>query len=1195
MVRRKSSLVRGQRSRNHSASRPSNRNEKRSRASKDKRNSRTSRVSSRNRRGRSYDKDYSSTSDFSGSSSFTESDWESSESCSDSESEKYSDDRSFSGSDSRSAMDSGSDSDSLSGSSYSDPSSDSGDSNSHCSDDSAIYLNQTMQSRPSTAKSSTRGVGASRLAMQAALALQRRKKESPILRASLERRKVREVDYDRNPTRLFQYLEKSMWREAAERCRTTPTDALTWVYRSSKMGGLLWRMLPIHTAVLYRAPVYVLLDLLDANPDGSFEPDDRKMLPIHMGCRIICKEDVLRVLLKHNPGSLKAEDIKGRTPMKFLKDQKKDKKQSRALQKVSARNRKQLMTILRQFEEEAALTGKDDYSERRGLRTRSFANSVTSKRSQRPPTRMRKTNIEKLAQFSGSSSVYSANRSISSRSRRKSTAEINKTSNDVNSQRSGSLRAKSNKVNEDDHRLERTKNERRSNRLPPRSAAKNEKAENDFHENYKREMLDESKISRSSPSYDREKRSNRSSSRQDNHRKEKPKQKKETNKEEDRNPSDPYSNVTDDSYLRHNIDKGGRDNASVISRSSKRGRSRSSRKGTKQYQKELNGKDRCRDRKQSTKGNSQQKEESDADLNEESDLSSIDDTNGNEINVLEDEIPSKDQTKERHKIRRDNKMVGNLSQQVGKHDEVLDEESDIDDMDGKYEMNVSENENYSDGEEQDCAVSLDESGDQDSESLCKLWMEVENQYDLVSESQPNNKSEQHEKKEEQITSKSEKSTSRRKDKTIRFYEPPNELKKLLLIIQSSPTDEKIELIQGKSGLPMKQNKNVNSRRINACGALKALAKKEKNKLRLARTKGVISSLCCILIEDSSTLEERLRCSTTLLSLSVPNQNWEAITNISSDIFDTYAKIMQSDCGRVLYNICFSLFLLAKLEGNRNKIISNVCLLKAASHVLQLNVPDDDMLAESENPQINSNLGSPSGIRQQGSPSTNAESNRGSRLCMLKTLLSVAKVKDSSYRIAREKEIITLLTKLSGSMAAQENLLCLAIFTNLTRHKDNGKYLIGEYPDFADILLKGAASGDPECQKCANLALQNLSCEKVCRQNFAKYPLLVPILSKSVLEKEANLDTRLSALYTLKNLCNEASYVVAMTENSCATAALLSLAKDYKNPMFQYIACDALAVLSQWLYSSAETCMKKNDISITDRSLGSKVYTWDQWH
>ena len=71
-------------------------------------------------------------------------------------------------------------------------------------DRSVAFSVRSARSMRSIQQPIRRSAGASRLAMQASLALQRRKKESPQLLASLERKKVREVNYNKNPTLLYQ-------------------------------------------------------------------------------------------------------------------------------------------------------------------------------------------------------------------------------------------------------------------------------------------------------------------------------------------------------------------------------------------------------------------------------------------------------------------------------------------------------------------------------------------------------------------------------------------------------------------------------------------------------------------------------------------------------------------------------------------------------------------------------------------------------------------------------------------------------------------------------------------------------------------------------------------------------------------------------------------------------------------------------
>jgi len=1066
------------------------------------RNHRSEKKSTRRGNSRYRDNDYSSGSESTDSSSFSGSD-------SESDSDSYYDSESGSGS----GMSGDSASDTPSGSSYSTPSSDSGESS---VSEESCDLPDRSEKMNTNSNSIKRNPNTSRLAMAAALALQRRKKESPKLRASIEKRKVREVDYDKSPTKLYQYIEKTMWREAAERCRTSPIDAKTWVYRNRKDGGgLMWRMLPVHIAVLYRAPVYFLLDLLDANRNGPSERDDRNMLPIHMACRIICKEDVLRLLLKHHPQSLNAEDIKGRTPMKFLQDQKKDKSQSRALQKVNARIRKQLIGVLKEYEqrndEKSSL-----YQERASKPGDKLSNSVSSEMSARPQVRMRKKNF--------TSSDLSGGRVIN---------EGNAVSRDRKDARNP-LPSKDRKVSMNSSSSIDTSIPVNRPVLKDKYSGDNEVESVHSHSSSRNGEVGKDHIYRKpTKSTDSSHKLNRTNSEvvgdkysTDSLHKQPPQSNQQKNNEREgkfRGVTD--AELVDDKYM----------NSSMSSE-------RKNRRGGKIRNRENAGENETKMCNDLGKRTLQQQDSSDG---------------MKDISVL----PELDtNVKEKKK----------LSEPVEVHANIKEDNDDSSSNDSDFEF-------------------------EELESLAKFWMEVEGKHDPVHEVQTHDTQKVGKAGEQIQQDESKTEKSRRKVKPLRFYEPPTELKKLLKTIQCAREGGVME-VRGKSGIP--RTNAQGARRVNACGALKALAKKEKNRLRLARTKGVVSSMCHILINPASSIDERVRCSATLLSLCVPSQNWEAITAIYGDIFENFGNIMisdkENDDGRVLYNVCFSLFLLTKLEQNRKSVCSNVLLVGAMSNILTSPVSEDMKFTDGESLQINANICSPSDVSQQGSTATNNGSQHGSRMCILKTYLSMAKIQDNAYTMARNHKIISALTKTFGTMPPQENLLCMAIFTNLTRHKDNCEYLMRQHQGFTSAVLKGATSADSECKKCAILALQNLSCDKVCSQDLMKNPEGLSIISNLASKHEGNADIRMSALHTIKNLCNEPSQMASLLEHDLVMTTLCTAAKD-KDTKFQIIACDGLATLSQWLYSLSETCITKNDVDIGKRPLGSMACTWDQWH
>ena len=96
-----------------------------------------------------------------------------------------------------------------------------------------------------------------------------------------------ECDYDVNPTGLYLAVQDGRWGYAIERCATHPREASTWVIRRGGEGGgkLRWRMLPLHAAALFRAPVETVRALLGAYPGGASLSDDRGKLPLHLCLR----------------------------------------------------------------------------------------------------------------------------------------------------------------------------------------------------------------------------------------------------------------------------------------------------------------------------------------------------------------------------------------------------------------------------------------------------------------------------------------------------------------------------------------------------------------------------------------------------------------------------------------------------------------------------------------------------------------------------------------------------------------------------------------------------------------------------------------------------------------------------------------------------------------------------------------------
>lgn len=129
------------------------------------------------------------------------------------------------------------------------------------------------------------------------------------------RRPAFECDYDANPTELYLSVQRKDWDSALDRAASCPHEASTWVSRKEADGKLRWRLLPLHAAIIFRAPEATISALLFAFSQGAACKDDQGMLPLHLAFRNGCDEEVIHLLLMAYPQSVDVQDRKGRTPM----------------------------------------------------------------------------------------------------------------------------------------------------------------------------------------------------------------------------------------------------------------------------------------------------------------------------------------------------------------------------------------------------------------------------------------------------------------------------------------------------------------------------------------------------------------------------------------------------------------------------------------------------------------------------------------------------------------------------------------------------------------------------------------------------------------------------------------------------------------------------------------------------------------
>eukprot|EP00984_Skeletonema_dohrnii_P036664 scaffold37879_cov205-Skeletonema_dohrnii-CCMP3373.AAC.3 len=125
-----------------------------------------------------------------------------------------------------------------------------------------------------------------------------------------------------NPTQLFSFLEQRDWEEALTCLRRSPHQARTWVRQQSTSRVNTWSMLPLHAAVAYGAPLYLLKELATVNPNALRKQDHEGKLPLHYAA-IFSNTDqqgVMSHMLKCYPESMWIKALCGRTAIEYSRN-----------------------------------------------------------------------------------------------------------------------------------------------------------------------------------------------------------------------------------------------------------------------------------------------------------------------------------------------------------------------------------------------------------------------------------------------------------------------------------------------------------------------------------------------------------------------------------------------------------------------------------------------------------------------------------------------------------------------------------------------------------------------------------------------------------------------------------------------------------------------------------------------------------
>lgn len=144
---------------------------------------------------------------------------------------------------------------------------------------------------------------------------------------SVEESELLVCDYETSATILYKLLESSQWDLALQRCRSHPLEVRTWVQRSSgdspkSSKTIRWKVLPLHAAIVFKAPFLVVEGLLEQHPRAASSRDDQGMLPLHLAFRHYDAEheQTVALLMKRYPKGCHMPDKRSRTPLQLAPD-----------------------------------------------------------------------------------------------------------------------------------------------------------------------------------------------------------------------------------------------------------------------------------------------------------------------------------------------------------------------------------------------------------------------------------------------------------------------------------------------------------------------------------------------------------------------------------------------------------------------------------------------------------------------------------------------------------------------------------------------------------------------------------------------------------------------------------------------------------------------------------------------------------
>lgn len=126
-------------------------------------------------------------------------------------------------------------------------------------------------------------------------------------------------DFDEDPTELYRLIQMKRWSRTLEVLEKFPEDAKVWIYRlEADHVTVRWRLLPLHAALILKAPDTVVEALLLAFAGAAKMRDDQGSLPLHIVCKVGNVPLVAEMLITAYPQAITDEDGSSRNPAALL-------------------------------------------------------------------------------------------------------------------------------------------------------------------------------------------------------------------------------------------------------------------------------------------------------------------------------------------------------------------------------------------------------------------------------------------------------------------------------------------------------------------------------------------------------------------------------------------------------------------------------------------------------------------------------------------------------------------------------------------------------------------------------------------------------------------------------------------------------------------------------------------------------------